>query len=61
VVFDAEELEPDSVVRKKRDPLRPAGIDYEEYAPERPPKARQEKKLTAPAPEPEIRRATLPD
>jgi len=61
VVFDAEELKPDSVVRKKRDPLRPAGIDYEEYAPERPPKARQEKKLTAPAPEPEIRRATLPD
>ena len=61
VVFDAQELEPDSVVRKKRDPLRPAGIDYEEYAPERPPKARKEKKLSAPAPEPEIRRATLPD
>lgn len=61
VIFDAEELEPDSVVRKKRDPLRPAGIDYEEYAPERPPKARKEKKLSAPAPEPEIRRATLPD
>jgi type II secretion system protein D len=61
VVFDAQELEPDSVVRKKRDPLRPAGIDYEEYAPERPPKARKEKKLSVPAPEPEIRRATLPD
>ena len=61
VVFDAEELEPDSAVRKKRDPLRPAGIDYEEYAPERPPKARKEKKLEAPAREPEVRRATLPD
>lgn len=33
VVYDAEELEPDSKVRKRRDPLRPAGIDYEEYAP----------------------------
>jgi len=63
VVFDAEELEPDSQVRKRRDPLRPAGIDYEEYAPERPPKARREKKTEAPAPvaEPEVRRATLPD
>ena len=61
VVFDAEELEPDSAVLKKRDPLRPAGIDYEEYAPERPPKARKEKKLEVPSREPEVRRATLPD
>ncbi|MEY3479469.1 MAG: hypothetical protein RIQ71_244 [Verrucomicrobiota bacterium] len=29
VVYDAEELEPDSKIRKRRDPLRPAGIDYE--------------------------------
>lgn len=61
VVFDAEELESDSQVRKQRDPLRPAGIDYEEYAPA--PKARKEKKTKLPAPdgEPEVRRATLPD
>jgi len=59
VVFDAEELEPDSKVRKRRDPLRPAGIDYEEYAPA--PKARKAKNAEAPAPEPEVRRATLPD
>ncbi len=59
VIFDGQELEPDSKIRKRRDPLRPAGIDYEEYAPQRPPPARQEKKLEAPAPE--IRRATLPD
>ena len=59
VVFDAEELEPDSKVRKRRDPLRPAGIDYEEYAPA--PKARKERNTEAPAPQPEIRRATLPD
>ena len=35
VVFDAQELEPDTDTRKPRDPLRPAGWDYEEYAPER--------------------------
>lgn len=34
VVFDAQELAPDSSIRKPRDPLRPAGWDYEEYAPE---------------------------
>jgi len=63
VVFDAEELESDTQIRKRRDPLRPAGIDYEEYAPERPPKARKEKKTAVPAPDtdPEVRRATLPE
>jgi len=43
VVFDAEELEADSKIRKRRDPLRPAGVDYEEYAPEKAPRARKEK------------------
>jgi type II secretion system protein D len=48
VVFDAEELEPDSKIRKRRDPLRPAGIDYEEYAPPKAQKARKEKTKTPP-------------
>ena len=43
VVFDAEELEADPKIRKRRDPLRPAGVDYEEYAPEKAPRARKEK------------------
>ena len=34
VVFDGEQTEADSQIRKRRDPLRPAGIDYEQYAPQ---------------------------
>lgn len=56
VVFDGEELEPDSKIRKRRDPLRPAGVDYEVYAPEKPPAARPDGGT-----QPEVRRATLPD
>jgi len=48
VVYDAEELEPDSKIRKRRDPLRPAGIDYMEYAPEKAQKGRKEKTKTPP-------------
>ena len=33
VVNDSPMLAPDARVRKQRDPLRPAGIDYQEYAP----------------------------
>ena len=33
VVNDSPMLTPDSRVRKPRDPLRPAGVDYQEYAP----------------------------
>ena len=33
VVNDSPMLAPDARVRKPRDPLRPAGIDYQEYAP----------------------------
>jgi hypothetical protein len=33
VVDDSPMLAPDARVRKPRDPLRPAGIDYQEYAP----------------------------
>jgi len=38
VVNDSPMLTPDSRVRKPRDPLRPAGIDYQEYAPDRKPR-----------------------
>ncbi len=48
VVFDAEELEPDSDVRKPRDPLRPAGWDYEEYAPDKPQRPTKKQKVSAP-------------
>jgi len=34
VVFDGEQIESDSQIRQRRDPLRPAGIDYEKYAPQ---------------------------
>jgi general secretion pathway protein D len=34
VVADSPMLTPDSRVRKPRDPLTPAGVDYQEYAPE---------------------------
>lgn len=44
VVNDSPMLTPDSRVRKPRDPLRPAGIDYQEYAP--PPKAKPTPKPT---------------
>ena len=33
VINDSPMLTPDARVRKPRDPLRPAGIDYQEYAP----------------------------
>ena len=48
VVFDAEELKPDSDVRKPRDPLRPAGWDYEEYAPDKAQRPRKKQKVSAP-------------
>ena len=48
VVFDAQELEPDTDVRKPRDPLRPAGWDYEEYAPEKAQRPRKKQKASAP-------------
>ncbi|MBU3664786.1 MAG: hypothetical protein FGM15_02740 [Chthoniobacterales bacterium] len=38
VMANSPQLEPDSQIRKPRDPLRPAGIDYQEYAPEPTPK-----------------------
>jgi type II secretion system protein D len=38
VVNDSPMLTPDARVRKSRDPLRPAGIDYQEYAPDPKPK-----------------------
>jgi type II secretory pathway component GspD/PulD (secretin) len=47
VVFDAEELESDNSVRKPRDPLRPAGWDYEEYAPEKANRPRKKEKASA--------------
>lgn len=59
VVYDAEDLEPDSKVRKPRDPLRPAGIDYETYAPDRPSKTKKSGVLQ-PFATPQVRRAQLP-
>jgi type II secretion system protein D len=38
VINDSPMLTPDARVRKPRDPLRPAGIDYQEYAPDPKPK-----------------------
>jgi type II secretion system protein D len=32
VIMDAQSLQPDSRIRKTRDPLRPAGWDYQQYA-----------------------------
>ncbi len=46
VVYDAEDLEADSQIRKPRAPLRPAGMDFEQYAPEPAPKARRAKPVT---------------
>ncbi|MEX1045475.1 MAG: secretin N-terminal domain-containing protein [Chthoniobacterales bacterium] len=48
VVFDAQELEPDTSVRKPRDPLRPAGWDYEEYAPDNSRRPRKSEAVGAP-------------
>ncbi len=42
VVPRGDNLLPDSQMRRERDPLRPAGIDYQEYAP--PPTPKPEKK-----------------
>jgi type II secretory pathway component GspD/PulD (secretin) len=44
VVDDSPMLTPDARVRKPRDPLRPAGVDYQEYAP--PPRAKPTPKPT---------------
>lgn len=41
VVYDAEDLETDSQIHKPRTPLRPAGMDFEQYAPEPAPKVRK--------------------
>lgn len=49
VMANSPQLEPDSQIRKPRDPLRPAGIDYQRYAPE--PKAKPIPKPT-PTPKP---------
>jgi type II secretion system protein D len=46
VVNDSPMLTPDARVRKPRDPLRPAGIDYQEYAPQ--PTPTPKKKRVAP-------------
>jgi general secretion pathway protein D len=49
VMVDSPMLTPDARVRKPRDPLRPAGVDYQEYAPTpkpTPPEAK--KKRSAP-------------
>jgi hypothetical protein len=35
-------------VRKPRDPLRPAGWDYEEYAPDQAQRPRKKQKASAP-------------
>jgi general secretion pathway protein D len=48
VVFDGQELESDTSVRKPRDPLRPAGWDYEEYAPDQAQRPRKKQKASAP-------------
>jgi hypothetical protein len=32
VIMDAQSLQPDSRIRKTREPLRPAGWDYQQYA-----------------------------
>jgi len=48
VVFDGQELESDNSVRKPRDPLRPAGWDYEEYAPDQAQRPRKKQKAGAP-------------
>ncbi len=49
VVLDAEdELAPDSRITKPRDPLRPAGWDYEEYAPAKHQKVPKAKPVPSP-------------
>lgn len=54
IVADDQELLPDSRIRKPRDPLRPAGVDYQEYAPLPKPKA-------SPKATPQVRRAEPAD
>lgn len=46
VIFDGEELEADSSVRRPRDPLQPAGWDYQEVAPEDSWRARRQRQRT---------------
>jgi len=46
VIFDGQELEADSAIRRPRDPLRPAGWDYQEYAPEPAERRRRERSPT---------------
>lgn len=56
VVADDQELLPDSRIRRPRDPLRPAGIDFLEYAPEPRPRP-SSKAAKAGTTAPEVRRA----
>lgn len=46
VTYDAQDLEPDSQIRKPRTPLRPAGIDYQVPAPLKAPKTPKVKKTS---------------
>ena len=48
VVMDARELQPDSMIRKTRDPLRPAGWDYQQFAPTPTPTPKPGKKQRTP-------------
>ncbi|MFZ4483563.1 MAG: secretin N-terminal domain-containing protein [Chthoniobacterales bacterium] len=47
VVPRGDDLLPDAQMRKQRDPLRPAGIDYQEYAPQPTPKPEKKKRSTS--------------
>ena len=58
IVSDSEELEPDSRITKPRDPLRPAGWDYQEYAPE--PRPKNAKAAASPSPIPKAQAADKP-
>jgi type II secretion system protein D len=49
VVPRGDDLLPDSQMRRERDPLRPAGIDYQEYAPPPTPKPEKKKRSTSAA------------
>ncbi len=50
IIPDAEELEPDSRITKPRNPLRPAGWDYQEYAPDARPRAPKVSASPSPVP-----------
>lgn len=59
IVPDSEELEPDSRITKPRDPLRPAGWDYQEYAPP-PPRPKKTKAAASPSPIPRAQAVDKP-